>query len=359
MNKQEPSNVIRVESIDYLRGLAAFSVMAYHMVMFTYGEVSASSIFAKFKIYGVSIFYILSGITLYIVYINRLKFTKSNLLGFYVKRFFRLVPLLWLATILTLAFQFTPDMVSIKKIILNSTVILGAIRPDAFIASGAWSIGNEIFFYLFFPLIIFACRKNTIYLFIILSTFFVVLLYFAFEYLDPKVPLGQQWSKYVNPLGQIFYFVLGITIGKLSGYLEKNNKMFLSVLILTCILFYIYTAPGEPIALVTGWARVVLSFYTLLICVSFYKIEFDGVVSWFRNILQFLGDISYSLYLLHPIVYFLIKSLLNKMDLDSSILLISSTVIFAPLAAFLSYNYFEKYFINVGKKLYEKIQAKL
>jgi len=143
----------RVDSLDYLRGLAAFGIMTYHMYLYNFGEVDSSSVLAKIKIFGVAIFYILSGLTLYIVNINRLFFTRTDLTDFYVKRFFRIIPLLWLVTLLTIAIEYRFDL-PLTKALLNFSVVPGIIRPGFFLANGAWSIGNELFFYLLFPFLV-------------------------------------------------------------------------------------------------------------------------------------------------------------------------------------------------------------
>ncbi|RYF99119.1 MAG: DUF1624 domain-containing protein, partial [Chitinophagaceae bacterium] len=100
MQTKPKLSTARVESIDYFRGLVALSIVAYHMHLFTYGDLDAATLLGKFNTYRVSFFYILSGITLYIVYSKRLELNKYSLSSFFIRRFFRLVPLLWLATIL-------------------------------------------------------------------------------------------------------------------------------------------------------------------------------------------------------------------------------------------------------------------
>src|SRR4051812_29394400 len=117
----------RVESLDYLRGLAAFGIMIYHMYLFNFNEADSSSFLAKIKIYGVSIFYILSGLTLYLVYANKLSLSTKSLTSFYIKRIFRIVPLLWLASLLTLIMHYNPAEFSYNKLFVNITVLPGMV----------------------------------------------------------------------------------------------------------------------------------------------------------------------------------------------------------------------------------------
>ncbi len=357
INQNQPK--FRVESLDYFRGLVALSIVAYHMLLFTYGDVDSATLLGKFNTYRVSFFYIISGITLYLVYADRLYPNKVDLSVFYIKRFFRLVPLLWLATILTVVLQFSPEMVSLKKIIANITVLPGAFKPETFIASGAWSIGDELFFYLFFPLVIFLARVHKIYLFISLLISFLFLCYFAFFILDPMTTLGAQWSKYVNPFGQIFFFISGLTLGFLGKYVPKQNIIACILFVIVFVLFSMHPVSGDSIVLITGKNRLILSFYAIVLCFLFYKFDFSFLPGVFKTILQFLGNISYSLYLLHPIVYFLVKDILKLVHVNSGNMQIAFTVILSIILASISYRFFEQYFIRLGKRVYTNVVFKM
>jgi len=58
----------RLYTLDYLRGATAFFIMIYHYCSWMSIGNSPDSFLGKIGIYGVSIFYILSGLTLYYVY---------------------------------------------------------------------------------------------------------------------------------------------------------------------------------------------------------------------------------------------------------------------------------------------------
>ena len=61
----------RLYNLDYLRGIVAFGIMIYHYFLWTFGKFSADTFIGRLGIYGVSIFYVLSGLTLYYVYYER------------------------------------------------------------------------------------------------------------------------------------------------------------------------------------------------------------------------------------------------------------------------------------------------
>lgn len=58
----------RLHNLDYLRGLAASGIMIYHYSMWTNGHADIDSFICRVGVYGVSIFYVLSGLTLFVVY---------------------------------------------------------------------------------------------------------------------------------------------------------------------------------------------------------------------------------------------------------------------------------------------------
>ena len=74
----------RLHNLDYLRGLAAASIMFYHFTTWSFGEYDADTLIRRIGIYGVAIFYVLSGLTLYHVYFKKL-FITENIISFFKK----------------------------------------------------------------------------------------------------------------------------------------------------------------------------------------------------------------------------------------------------------------------------------
>ena len=341
------------DSLNYLRGLAAIGIMAYHMSLFTFGESDSSTFLARIKIYAVMIFYVLSGLTLFIAN-SKLQANKVSISIFYLKRFFRVVPLLWLATIFTYLLKTNQDMYTAKHLIVNITVLPGMIRSDAFEVNGAWSIGNELFFYTFFPLLFFLNKAKRIYFIAAVIIIFAAFALFTFKLLDPNITLGFQWSKYVNPFNQIFFFAIGIyiaTLQKPPSFLLKWATLFI-ILFLAGIALYPVT--GDPVMLVTGVTRLVLSALTILICYMFYISDFSFLPAQLKRVFQYLGDTSYSIYLLHPLIYLILKHLSDKFFEINSFVLISATVLLTLLMSKIVYERFEKYFMQIGKSVIDK-----
>ncbi|QRQ99568.1 acyltransferase family protein [Dyadobacter sandarakinus] len=336
----------RIHSLDYLRGLAAISIMLYHMHLLSFGEADASSPLAKVKIYGVTIFFVLSGLTLYKVYVAQ--FTLSRLSNFFVKRIFRIVPLLWLATFLT--YLLDTENIPVKRLVLNFLVLPGIIRPEFFVADGAWSIGNECGFYLFFPFMLMLVRKNKRYIILLLLAAMLPFLYYTYNMLNPGLTLGAQWKYYVNPLSQFIFFVVGMLLGMLAdpGQNLRRWAPLLSVAALAAI--FLYPAAGEPVVLVSGHTRIWLSLITIALCYFIYISDLSFLPRAVQWALSTLGEISYSVYLLHPVIYAMIRWVFGEHYAAHMYEIIVITIAATLVLSYFSYEYFEKTFMKLAQK---------
>jgi peptidoglycan/LPS O-acetylase OafA/YrhL len=274
--------------------------MIYHYSVWSTGTAyGADSLLGRIGIYGVSVFYVLSGLTLFHVY-HTMQPTGEELKKFFLKRIFRIFPLLWIATIG--AMIVTENYHTWQKIALNLTGIFGFIKWEAYIATGAWSIGNELVFYVFFPIFIWLSRKSKIGFYALSLLIAVIAAYFTFMLLTPAQTLGEQWKNYIHPLNQLYLFLSGFWIGWLFYNLTPKPILMRAVLVIALLAFVFVPAEGSQVSLVTGWERVGFSVLCLIICIAFYKgkLALPGVAN---KVMSLLGEVSYSIYLLHPILY--------------------------------------------------------
>ncbi len=350
----------RLHNLDYLRGLAAFGIMIFHYLSWTTGEFSASSFMGRVGLYGVSIFYVLSGLTLFYVYHDKMKPDLEDVKDFFKKRIFRILPLLWIATIISI-FVFHGGDVTFKSLFLNLTGLFGFVQWDSSIATGAWSIGNELVFYVFLPLFVLLSKRFHFAFLPFVLIVFAVYVYFAFFLIDGSLTFddAQQRSYYFNPFNQLFLFLGGYLIG-LYFRTKKVSSISSYLLILSGILLFVfYPAEGPRIHLVEGWCRMALTLSCFLICLGFYKVDFN-LPGFAGNGFKMLGEASYSVYLLHPIVHRLMGFVIawfsaHVFHLPEMVRFGASVVITLVLSYFV-YQYFEKYFIRFGKGSNRQVQ---
>ena len=349
-----PASKTRLHGLDYLRGLSALGIMVYHYSTWTWGELPPSSFLGRVGIYGVANFYVLSGITLSYIYASQLTLSKADLLDFYKRRFFRIFPLLWLATIVSILLS--KHVPNIADLLLNLTGLFGLFKWNSYFATGAWSIGNELTFYLAFPLLIFLLRKRNFGSLAALGIPVLLFLYFAFYLLQAGRPLADQWHSYTNPLNQIALFSAGVVLGRFTNPALTRTYHSLLAGILALCLFTIVPVTGISSALVTGFTRVFLSSSCVLLGYSFFRTA--RAPAYLDKPLALLGQISYSLYLLHPVVYAVCKAvfvMLYKIG-NSNYILVGNRVLFITqmsvslVVSYLSYRYFERHFISLGHR---------
>ncbi|WP_324027473.1 acyltransferase [Maribacter sp. BPC-D8] len=343
----------RIYNLDYLRGLAAFGIMIYHYLTWTYGKFSAEAFLGKFGIYGVSIFYILSGLTLYYVYYNRMTFNKNDLSLFFRKRIFRIFPLLWLVTIF--AIIISRNIPNFYDLFLNLTGLFGFLKWDTYFSPGAWSIGNELVFYIFLPIFILLSKSYKSIMIVLSIIIFSLYVYFAFFLLKVELPLSEQWTNYVNPLNQIFLFLGGFLIGLFSNKVKLNNTILSIGLLASILIFILYPVSGDTIVIVTGFNRLGLTACCLVICATIYKLSIK-LPSFIHKPLMIIGETSYSIYLLHPLVYSamgviitLINAKVFKIEVPIFIQL-SLSIAMTLLLSYFVYKYYERYFLKFGRK---------
>lgn len=349
MGDAATKNTTRLIALDYLRGLAALGIVFYHYTSWSFKPYDSSTVMGRIGIYGVSVFYVLSGITLYHVY-NRFE-GKQSVVAFFTKRVFRIFPLLWLSILLNIFW--IGGSYSAKILWLNFSGLFGFLSPSSYISVGGWSIGNELFFYSIFPFVIYAGQKRKW----IIGTFFILTailaIYFSFFELDSAKKLEEQWSTYINPLNQLVFFFGGVYAAKLYG-MAKNTSVGPVLLILSALVFIVYPSYGDLISLVSNWDRLVFSLVTFLFTVSMLFFRFSGK-GFFQQLFSKLGHVSYSIYLLHGVIFWGLDKYVNRVEYPMLFLVFCfcTTIVVSVV----SYELIEKRGINMGKSLLKKMYS--
>jgi len=71
--------------------------------------------------------------------------------------------------------------------------------------TGGWSIGNELVYYPFTPIILYVYSKSKFVGNLIFIGALILGLYFSFVFMNSKLPLETQWINYVNPFNNFFF----------------------------------------------------------------------------------------------------------------------------------------------------------
>lgn len=344
----------RVESLDWLRGLMAIAIMFYHLVCAHFFHPDSSALLGRLGIYGVSIFFVLSGLSMAIVYSEFITDKQTSFI-FFVRRIFRIWPLLWVCIFFVLLLDAIMGKgYSVFNVVANLTSLFAFISPDSHINVGVWSIGSEMVYYAFTPFIIMLYRAGVRYGNLLLLATFVITIIFSFYLMDSHIPLASQWVTYINPFNNIFLYVSGFGV-----YFNMRNADigFMGTLIMLGVsmgVFLFYPVDGDQVMLVTGMNRIVFVFASIILVLSFYKFSYYEYVS---NIVKYpleqFGIATYGVYLLHPVINVYVEYARQKLALWglSVMLLFVVEVVLTIFIAIYSFNHFEKNMMKLGKKV--------
>ena len=306
--------------------------------------------------YGVSIFFILSGLSMAIAYDRYITDLRTSV-TFFIRRLFRIWPLLWLAVALVAIPTYLiekgthgQDPYRLSTIILNLTTLFGFVAPTEYINMGAWSIGNEIVYYAFTPIFIGAYHwRKSIGNAVTLATVGIGLL-FAFSLLNPAENLKTQWATYINPFNNLFLYCTGLAIYYNFRDLTVPVSRHAPIFVFPVIIFFLYPTSGDQINLVTGFNRVAMSIISAAIVLAFYKCA-PVLPKFIGDKFEKLGIATYGVYLLHPIVLDFTRAAFRFFDVQTNylptLLAVGLTIVFALF----TYKFYEAPLTNLGKRL--------
>jgi peptidoglycan/LPS O-acetylase OafA/YrhL len=136
--------------------------------------------------------------------------------------------------------------------------------------------------------------------------------------------------------------------------LLKNNKYF-SIFIVLCTILYFTTNVFDFDSLFISNLVTCLLFSLFIYTISFANHNFEIN----NKLLNYLGKISYGIYMYHVIALNIVVFIFLKFDVANipsiiTILLINLlTIILTLIISHFSYQYFEKYFLNLKEKYRE------
>jgi peptidoglycan/LPS O-acetylase OafA/YrhL len=346
---------LRIEQLTFTRFIAAFAIVISHFGggSFLFNNALVSFIFKHANI-GVSYFFILSGFVMIIAYHNN---TSINFLTYLKNRFARVYPVYFLAIVLTLLIYLFKD-ISFIDLFLNITM-LQAWFPDKALTVNypGWSLSVELFFYISFPILFNYFYKDgykkTTATFIIL---FWSLSQLVFHYFLKESSLNLnpylKSDVYYNPLLHFNEFL----IGNLAGlfFLNKlrlktgNYSIHIILLIIVLLLFLKF-----PFGLEYHNGFLSIVFVPVIILISLNRGILNDILN--RKLFIFLGEISFSIYILQRPVWKLISThaLEKYIGLDKVAdftLMFFIRFLILILISTLSYLYFETPVRNKIKK---------
>ena len=294
-------NRARVDGFDMLRGLCAIGVAYYHLMhWFELRELY------NLGLYGVYIFFILSGASLYIAYAHKLR-SGLSVVTFLGLRYLRLLPLFGLIVLLVpLVNQQPYDYAFAKTALLNLSFAFGFANPGLNSpVTGGWSLGIECVFYLLFPVLVaFIAGPRRLWLSALVLSFLVQRIF-----VDNSFPatetLAGNWVNYTQVAAFCFYFVAGCALGRLLVAWRWRPSTPMGIVV-SWLAFGLLagliasTSAKELASSLTGLRGAVLTLACVLLVAMSGILVIPRRAIW---VALAMGNMSYGLYLLHPIIH--------------------------------------------------------
>lgn len=379
---QSPSlfvqTAIGVEQRIYFKNLNALRFFAATMVIFHHVEqykrwAGLPNIFGQTTIdalghKAVSFFFVLSGFLItYLLLAEEKKTGDINIRNFYVRRILRIWPLYFLIVIACLyiipnVFDLSalrPDVLenfSLSAVLLFLVLpnVLRMIVPSVVGGNQLWSIGVEEQFYLIWPVAVRWFFKRLLgFLLLFIAVKFAVTL--AFELWEATSGL-----KFASAIYR-FWVLLQIeqmAIGAIGAWLlfEKKKKA----------LSFIYNRFTMVVSLALVAALFVIPVHhwaihyveALLFVILIMNLSTNPAIKLSLETRMFtaLGNISYGIYMYHTLCITVCLYLLRAFDLEKNnytlfnVALYAGSIILSISIAYLSYEFFEKKFIDLKEK---------
>lgn len=351
-----------LKGLNGIRAIAAILVIISHILRVQNPVLLSLNLdrYNKMGGAGVSVFFALSGFL--ITYLLLLEKQKSNISikKFYVRRILRIWPLYYLYLAITLAIIFLhiykgptpPESHFIPYYIFFCSNLLFHVGLGGETLVHYWSLAAEEQFYLFWPHIIKKITiKRMLYgLIIFLSVFVLAKLachllkekFAAVHYLD-FIWKSQFDCMTIGAIGACVLFFNHLAVLKI---IQSKYCQITSWLLLALFAFSRFTV------------SIFLHSDLIAVCATFIILaqvtEKARVFNLEKPALNYLGKISYGLYVIHPIVIWALTTAVLRLPFNNVIIfyitLFSGTLAITVALAHLCYNYYEKPFLRLKSK---------
>lgn len=343
---------LHLKGLNGLRALAAISVVIAHIRLpgFRFNQFWPRSP----GTYAVTIFFTLSGFLIsYLLLTEKRRSQSIQVRKFYIRRILRIWPLYFAyLTVAAIVLYIQGNTVVSRELpfyLFFAANVPNIIRAGLPYLGHYWSLGVEEQFYLLWPWLIKKPTHILRMMLLFLTAFWLLKLVFRYLYLRHGyfIPL--------NAMGHIRFDCMAI--GGIGAYFcFVKHPVFLKLAVNrtveSCCWICLFLVAVNLYRITPFLNHVVIAVVTLglIINLSFAPRPLIGLENRF---LDFLGKISYGIYVIHPLVIYGIENWLSHSSLSqnwqSGILFFSALPLTVSLAA-VSYFCFERYFLQMKER---------
>jgi peptidoglycan/LPS O-acetylase OafA/YrhL len=349
-----------------LRAIAALAVVFSHITQglhefglnqFVFGTYADGNPKATLLAgFGVSIFFTLSGFLITYLLLEEKQTGNINVRHFYIRRILRIWPLYYLYLILSIvsAFLFDIPLENISILfyvflLANVPFIFGGVLP---FLGHYWSLGVEEQFYSFWPWVI--KKSNSILKTAVILCFGLITLKIIIRLIDIKTHNGDTSLLYNTLHVTRFHCMLIGAIGAILYY--QKNTLFLKFtnnLFTQCFAWLIILLVAiNKFHVVSFMDNELISVISLSLIIGQIQ-KSKRIINLNISFFDFIGKISYGIYVIHPLVIFYLSKIIilsDQTDIYNYIFVYGSVFAVTIGLSYISYSYFEKYFLNMKDK---------
>lgn len=318
-------------SIHFIRGVSSLLVLAAHIIFYLDSRILNIGLEWNVGTQGVEIFFVISGFVMIETLNNRKNITARD---FIIGRIIRVVPSYWFVSFIKLFIVLIlPSLILLDvswENFVKSLFFLFSRNEEgnieAFYGVG-WTLNYEMFFYS----LIFLLLLLKVFSFRLLILVLIICATLSLLDLASLYDAGATFSVL------LVNFIWGALISKYKHMYVASSFVNLLLLFLSVTLFFLNI---KMTYLGIQYALLVL---TLL--------RFENIfLSCKSKLLNLFGNVSYSLYLVHPMVGVAAVIVLSKLGIESIniLFILSYTICF--FFAFIFHKFFEIPVTNVLKK---------
>lgn len=342
---------IHIPGLNGLRAIAALSVMWGHVFQSTFGNWGIEGCSLPVVADGVTMFFVISGFLItYLLLNEEQRSHKVNIAKFYMRRILRIWPIYYLYLVIAVSVASQWGDPSIGYYLLFGANIPFILAVGIWPIVHYWSIGVEEQFYLFWPWIVKSTHGRN-------KRLLAISIGICIMWLICKWGIYLGWGHttayrffavtrfdcmMLGAIGAILYFTGSKWFGRLTGN-RPLGLICLALLVASQLWADVVPAPIRP--------QVIALLSLACIMSQLHR----PLINLENRVCDFVGKISYGIYVIHPLLIFLLSGLYRNIGLqlpaglDIAVIYLLVTALTISIA-WLSYRYFESPFLRLKSR---------